>query len=105
MHVITLTSADDFVSIRDQILLAGAPRAVLIVPEFDRPDLNTTDLALLRRLADRERLRIGLVTPDRRLRALAREFGVPSFRSVGAAGRERGWRVRPRQTLGLAAGE
>jgi hypothetical protein len=101
VHIITLSSADDFVSIRDQILFAGQPRTVLIVPEFDRPELTSTDLALLRRLADRERLRVGLVTPDRQLRALAHDFGVPAFATVGAAGRKRGWRARPRQSLGL----
>lgn len=104
LATIYLDPGDDFVSIRDRLSWAAATRAVLILPDLDDPLLNSTDLALLRRLADRERIRIGIVTGDARTRRLAREFGVPAFSSSAAARRGIGWGARPRARIGFAPG-
>lgn len=94
-------------SLRDRLFPASSRRvAIAVSPDIDllsRP----VNLALLRRLADREQIEIGLVTTSRELRREALAFGLPVFESTSAAERsERGWRPSPRQaSLGFAPGD
>lgn len=66
------------------------------------------DLVLLRRLADRERLDIGLVTSDRALARQARAVGLPAFANLTLAEHFRpGWRRGGRRAewIGFLPGE
>ncbi len=107
LRVIEIDSADNFHSIRHRLLFNRGERAVLVLPERDAP-VSVVDLALLRRLADRERLDVGLVTGDRRLARDARALGLPTFSSLLLAEyyRPGWWRARRRpERIGFAAGE
>jgi hypothetical protein len=80
---------------------------VLALPDHGAP-LDGVELVLVRRLADRERLDVGLVTADRDLARLARAVGLPAFSSVGLAEHFRpGWWRAGRRTerIGFALGE
>ena len=105
IRVIEVDPAETFYSLRDRLLQGERGRVVLVAPG-DGP-LGDIDLVLLRRLADRERLNVGLVTPDARLARQARALGLPAFATLTAAEYYRpGWRrARPRERVGLAPGE
>lgn len=104
MRVIDLDPADTFFSIRHRLLQNGRERTVLVLPSGQNP-VGPIDLVLLRRLADRERLDIGLVTADRSFSREARAVGLPSFSNVTLATyyRPGWWRVgRRKAQLGFA---
>src|SRR5690606_27590507 len=66
--------------------------------------VGAIDLVLLRRLADRERLEVGLVTADRALSRQARALGLPTFANLTLAEyyRPGWWRGgRRRERVGL----
>jgi hypothetical protein len=91
LRIIELDPADTFHSARDRLLQNGRERTVLVLPERSSP-LSGIDLVLLRRLADRERLDIGLVTGDKRLSRQARAIGLPAFSNLTLAEHYRpGW--------------
>lgn len=107
LRVIEIDPADNFYSIRHRLLFGGRDRVVLILPERDAP-VDVVELALLRRLADRERLDVGLVTGDRQLARHARALGLPTFSSLLLAEYYRpGWWRRGRRSAqpGFAPGE
>lgn len=107
LRVIEIDRSDNFYSIRHRLLFSGRDRAVLVLPNGDAP-VGVVDLALLRRLADRERLDVGLVTGDRQLARDARALGLPAFSSLLLAEyyRPGWWRAGRRpERLGFAAGE
>ena len=107
MHVIEVDPADTFYSVRDRLLRLGRERTVLLLPQAVAP-VNGVDLVLLRRLADRERLDVGLVTTDRALARQARALGLPTFASVTLAEHYRPgwWRAgRRSERVGFAPGE
>jgi len=120
LRTIKVDSADTYYSIRHRLLWSDSPpddassrggrRAVLQMPsgfESSAAPLSAIDLILLRRLADRERLEIGLVTGDKDLARQARSLGLPAFSSPTLAEyyRPGWWRVgRPRHRLGFAPG-
>ncbi|MDX1688646.1 MAG: baseplate J/gp47 family protein [Candidatus Promineifilaceae bacterium] len=95
MEVIHLAADDDVVSICDRLeWVSGAQRVLLVLPEeADGPLLDEwLDLVRLRRCAERLRLEVGLVTPERSVAAQARALGLPAFPSVRSAERSRrGW--------------
>lgn len=94
-------------SLRDRLLSAAVRRVVVVVsPDIDLLSRGV-NLALLRRLADRERIDVGLVTVNRELRRQARALGIPAFESSGTAERtQRGWRPLPRrEKLGFGPGD
>ena len=106
IHVIQVDPADNFYSLRDRLLQSGQNRAVLVL-SADKSPLRVIDLVLLRRLADRERMEIGLVTEDRMIGSEARHLGLPVFATIGLAEHfQPGWwrARRHRDRLGLAAG-
>lgn len=106
VNVIELDPADTYFSARDRLLNNGRDRAVLVIPEKSNR-LGGVELALLRRLADRERLEFGLVTGDRKLARQARNLGLPTFANVPLAEHYRPgwWRTgRRREWLGFAPG-
>jgi hypothetical protein len=106
LRVIELDPADTFYSVRDRLLRGGRGRAVLVLPPHGAPG-GGVGLVLLRRLADRERLEIGLVTADRALARQARALGLPAFSTLTLAEHFRPgwWRARRRsERLGFAAG-
>ena len=107
MRVIEVDTAETFYSLRDRIRRGARERIVLVVPQ-GAAVLGGVDLPLLRRLADRERLEIGLVTPDGDLARRARGVGLPAFSSLLLAEHYRPgwWRGRRRAIrLGLPDGE
>lgn len=108
LNVIELDPAETFGSLRDRLLRAGKGRVVLLPSSQGDVLEQGINLVLLRRLMERERLEIGLVTPDRVLAARARALGLPAFSSLMLAEHYQPgwWRVRrPRERLGFAPGE
>jgi hypothetical protein len=107
LRVIDLDPADTFHSVRDRLLQGGRGRMVLALPDRTSP-LNGIDLVLLRRLADRERLEIGLLTADKDLARQARALGLPAFSSTALAEyyRPGWWRAGQRpERVGFAPGQ
>ena len=107
MRVIELDTAETFPSLRDRILNGKRERVVLVVPTRGAALRGGVDLPLLRRLADRERLEVGLVTADRDLARRARAVGLPAFASLTLAEHYRPgwWRGRRRaERLGFPPG-
>jgi hypothetical protein len=107
LRIIELDPADTFYSARDRLLQNGHERTVLVLPERNSP-LSGIDLVLLRRLADRERLDIGLVTGDRKLSRQARAIGLPAFSNLTLAEHYRPgwWRAgRRSERLGFGPGD
>lgn len=106
LRVIELDQADNFYSVRNRLLQGDRARTVLIWPrKVDQ--FGGVDLVLLRRLADRERLDIGLVTSERELARQARAVGLPTFANLTLAERYRPgwWRAgRRSEWLGFAPG-
>lgn len=108
LRVIQIDPADTFYSLRDRVLRNGRARTVLVLPPGDNPPVTEIDLVLLRRLADRERLDLGLVTSDRRIAGQARGLGLPAFASVTLAEHYRPgwWRAGKRsERVGFMPGE
>ena len=107
MRVIELDTAETFPSLRDRLLNGKRERVVLVVPTRGAALRGGVDLPLLRRLADRERLEVGLVTADRELARRARAVGLPAFASLTLAEHYRPgwWRARRRaERLGFPPG-
>ena len=107
MRVIELDTAETFPSLRDRLLNGKRERVVLVVPTRGAALRGGVDLPLLRRLADRERLEVGLVTADRDLARRARAVGLPAFASLTLAEHYRPgwWRGRRRaERLGFPPG-
>lgn len=107
LRVIELDPSDNYYSMRDRLLRAGRSRTVLVVPDRG-VRLNGIDLVLLRRLVDRERLDVGLVTADRSLARQARATGLPAFSNLTLAEHYRpGWWRAGRRTewVGFAPGD
>ncbi len=107
MRVIELDTAETFYSLRHRLLNGGRERVVLVVPGRGAALRGGVDLPLLRRLADRERLDVGLVTADRELARRARALGLPTFASLTLAEHYRPgwWRGRRRaERLGFPPG-
>lgn len=106
LRVIEIDPAETFYSLRDRLLSGERGRVVLVAPGGRMP-LGGIDLVLLRRLADRERLNVGLVTADARLARQARALGLPAFATLTAAEYYHpGWRRgRRRERVGLTPGE
>ncbi len=106
MRVIELDTAETYYSLRDRILRGPRERIVLVAPPRAAV-MAGVGLPLLRRLADRERLEIGLVTADGALAQQARRAGLPAFSSLALAQHYRPgwWRGRRRaEWLGLRPG-
>lgn len=106
MRVIEIDPADTFYSVRDRLLRSERGRTVLALPAGASP-LAGVDLVLLRRLADRERLEVGLVTADKDLARQARALGLPAFSSAAMAEyyRPGWWRAGRRpERVGFAPG-
>ena len=107
MRVIELDTAETFYSLRHRLLNSGRGRIVLVVPARGAALRGGVDLPLLRRLADHERLEVGLVTTDRELARRARAVGLPAFSSLALAEHYRPgwWRGRRRaEWLGFPPG-
>ncbi len=107
LSVLPIDPADTFYSVRDRLLRLGHGRTVLVMPEGAAP-LSGIDLVLLRRLADRERLEVGLVASDRQFSRQARALGLPTFANLTLAEHYRPgwWRAgRRAERLGFAPGE
>lgn len=111
MRILSVDPTDTFASIRDRLLQLGpdnTERVALVVPAEPVDRLSAVDLVLLRRVADRERIELGLVTGNRRVARQAREIGLPTFGSTVAAEyyRPGWWRGhRRRIKLGFVPGE
>lgn len=104
MQIIHLDDSDDIISICDRLTWAGAPQALLVLPESGGVLREGLDLVRLRRFADRQRLEVGLVTPDVPIARQARAIGLPVFPSVEIAetSRRGWWRGRKRsERVGL----
>jgi|GEM_PF-3844495 len=97
--LLTLDTSDDVVSVCDRLAWAGAPRALLALPEAGGPLCTELDLVRVRRCADRLRCEVGLLTADRQLARAARALGFPVFADAATAeSRLRDWRrARRRQ--------
>ena len=107
LRVIEVDPADTYYSLRHRLLWDDRQRAVLFLPDHT-PPLSAIDLVLLRRLAARERLSIGLVTGDKDLARQARALGLPAFSSLTLAEHFRpGWwrTARRKYPIGFAPGQ
>ncbi len=86
MQTLVLDATEPFSALRERLLAdRGHERIALLAPANQRlakPDLL---LMLLRRLADREHLALGLVSDDRALRQQAAALGLPAFATLQAA--------------------
>lgn len=90
--VIYLDAEDDVVSIRDRLDWTEESQVLLVLPENSRLLAERLDLVLILRHADSLRKEVGLVTLDDRVHAGAKALGIPLFRTVAAAERNRrGW--------------
>ena len=108
MRVIELDPADTFASARERLLNGGPGRVVLVLTAQGDVFRRGVDLVLLRRVADRERLEVGVVTTDRDVARQARALGLPAFSSVTLAEHYRPgwWRGRRRaERVGFAPGD
>ncbi len=110
LRVIEVDPADTYYSLRHRLLWHGRGRVVLLWPSHTAHASPTRgiDLVLLRRLADRERLDIGLVTSNRDVARHARALGLPAFPNLALARHFRpGWwrGGRRGQQLGFAPGQ
>ncbi|MFZ1399504.1 MAG: baseplate J/gp47 family protein [Candidatus Promineifilaceae bacterium] len=104
MQIIHLDDSDDIISICDRLTWAGEQQTLLVLPESGGVLREGLDLVRLRRFADRQRLDIGLVTPDVPIARQARAIGLPVFPSVDVAENSRRgwWRGRKRlERVGL----
>ena len=99
MHIIHLDDSDDIISICDRLTWAGEQQTLLVLPEAGGVLREGLDLVRLRRFADRQRLEVGLVTPDVPISRQARAIGLPVFPSVEIAetSRRGWWRGRKRR--------
>lgn len=112
LHAIEVDPADTYYSIRHRMLWGTASpdrrrRAALLLPARGST-IREIDLVLLQRLADRERIDIGLVTTDRAIIRQARALGLPVFPNLGLAEHFRPgwWRAgRKPRPLGFAPGQ
>ena len=112
LHAIEVDPADTYYSIRHRLLWGTASpdrrrRAALLLPAHGSK-IREIDLVLLQRLADRERLDIGLVTTDREIIRQARALGLPVFPNLALAEHFRPgwWRAgRKPRPLGFAPGQ
>ena len=101
LRVIEVDPADTYHSLRHRLLWHGRERAVLLLPGRASP-IRKIDLLLLRRLADRERLDLGLVTADRDTTRHARALGWPVFANLTLAEHYRpGWWRIGRRALAI----
>ncbi|MEZ4512455.1 MAG: hypothetical protein R3C62_11310 [Chloroflexota bacterium] len=95
--LIELDHSDDLVSVLDRLVWAREQRLLLV----DSVGVlhKGTDLVRLRRLADQQRLEVGLVTADKRVRRQALALGIPAFASAETAQQSRRgwWRGRQRR--------
>ena len=104
MQIIHLDDSDDIISICDRLTWAGEQQALLVLPEDGGVLREGLDLVRLRRFADRQRLDVGLVTPDVPISRQAQAIGLPVFPSVEIAetSRRGWWRGRKRsERVGL----
>jgi hypothetical protein len=104
MQIIHLDDSDDIISICDRLTWAGVQQALLVLPDDGGVLREGLDLVRLRRFADRQRLDVGLVTPDVPITRQARALGLPVFPSVHMAetSRRGWWRGRKRsERVGL----
>ncbi|WP_420631837.1 baseplate J/gp47 family protein [Candidatus Leptofilum sp.] len=99
MQIIHLDDSDDIISICDRLTWAETQQALLVLPEGGGVLREGLDLVRLRRFADRQRLELGLVTPDVPITRQARAIGLPVFPSVDVAetSRRGWWRGRKRR--------
>ena len=113
MQIIHLDNSDDIISICDRLAWSGVQHVLLVLPEDGGVLREGLDLVRLRRFADRQRVELGLVTPDVLISRQARALGLPVFPSVDLAetSRRGWWRGRKRServglpTMGDAAWE
>jgi hypothetical protein len=108
VYIIEIDPADTFASLRDRLLHERHGRVALVAPRDGVVMRHGIDLILLRRLTERERLEVGLVTSDRALAARARAAGLPAFPNLIMAEHYRpGWWRGRRQhvRLGFAPGD
>lgn len=106
MRRVVVEANPTYASLREQLRAArGEPVLLLIQPGFGlgNPDLL---LVLLRRLADREGLTMGLVSDDRALRRQATAVGLAAFDSIAAAERDNArWQPARREQVGFGPDE
>ena len=113
MQIIHLDDSDDIISICDRLTWSEAQQILLVLPEDGGVLREGLDLVRLRRFADRQRLEVGLISPDVPITRQARAIGLPVFPSVEIAENSRRgwWRGRKRServglpTVGVGAWE
>lgn len=108
MRLLVLEATATFASTRERLLAGSVGERVLILTQPDQVLANRDVLlVLLRRLADREHLEVGLVSDDHGLRRQAAALGLPAFPDIQSAERqERAWHVaRRREQVGFRPGQ
>ncbi len=91
--VIELQTQDDLASIRHRLDQVEDERVVLVIP-WDMQFLSRrVDFDLLRREAERQRLKVAIASADFERRGLAHRCGVPAFARASEAESTRKWRA------------
>ncbi|HSH01520.1 MAG TPA: baseplate J/gp47 family protein [Anaerolineae bacterium] len=96
MHLIHLTSDDDFVSIRDHLLWHNnGDRRYLLIPPTDTPLALTQPhtLALIRRYAHQNNIELAIISQKAEIIRPARAIGIPVFPSRAASEQRRSRRI------------
>lgn len=106
MQTIFLDQDDDLVSVCDRLEWTAASRVLFVLPRRYPVFKNGLDLVRLRRVADQQRVEVGLVTGEKAVLRQARSLGLPAFATLDEAetSRRGWWRGRRRQEwVGLPA--
>ena len=87
-HVIHLDPLDDVVSISDKLSWGKAKRIILVYPYPGKLEIRKIDLIKIQRSAAKKGFSIALVSIPSNLKKLAKELGIPFFRSLNDAQRK-----------------
>ena len=94
-QIIALEPHDDFISVRDRMSWAKAPRILLVWPKFEKITLRAADLRILQQHASYLGAEMGVITRRGDVRRDAESFGIPVFGSAAAAQRQAWPKRRP----------
>jgi hypothetical protein len=93
---IQLEPNDDIVHLRDRLSFIRGRRVLIIWPEHGTALTRRLDIVLVQREAKRRSLQIAFVTHDKNVINHARDLGISTFETIGAAEGARWKRIRPK---------
>lgn len=93
---IQLEPNDDIVHLRDRLSFIRGRKVLLVWPERGTALTRKLDIVLVQREARRRNLQIAFVTHDKNVINHARDLGISTFETIGAAEGARWKRLRPK---------